>query len=748
MANQSGTQLFEQSMNGLISIDNADTISVFELDAENTNTDNLIVNNSITGTHIITQSGIGFNTLKNTLFNGNIGQIVGSTISQTIGTTTYNALNKTNLTGDFNVNNGNININNGNLTITNGNLVSSIQQIGNITNNMRNTNFVGNVDISGNLTLSGSLTYDILDIDAENLIVRQDASMNNVDISGNLIVKDVLHTYNSEYKNSIAYNFVQTTETTGIVVLSFSVIANVSANLTIGYISPLSVKENGLRALVDETTTTTINSCVANLYKDAVLYDTNSASSSNGYGVVQSFTIGADPIPPANAFNYQKYIMTLSGFFTINHISSPSITNYTIELVINSTRTNALAPSTYNLILNTTQSGYTQSAVIAYSPAVVADYQATNYSSAISFPSFPSSTDMGTIVCNEIINNNLYNYGEIITDSISVNNVLDTYTTDNIYNINQNLENSGFGILTFSVKPNISGTFVISFVCPLSIKENGIRPTTGNQTSITTFNSCVADLYKNSVSTGSSVSMSSSNGYGIAQTFVIQGGAVGVIPYNYQKYITTLTGSFTYNHTSSTSITNYAVRITLSRSDTSPVCQIQKIVMINTTFSSFIQSGLFSSSPTFINNFQAVDNFTNLNVYNDYTGVLVNNKLVNNNIYNSENITTQGLIQTIAPIVTSGVVSLPESTLSNVYLLAKSGGTTVTLTNASENYKGAIFYIRKISPTTLANNTTFTVETGASFVVNVTTYTTSQTSTGVYFILLYGGSGVWYFLNF
>ena len=58
MSQQAGNQLYEQSMNGLITIDNAETIECYELDAEIINVDNLTVNNLLT-TPNISNSTIG-----------------------------------------------------------------------------------------------------------------------------------------------------------------------------------------------------------------------------------------------------------------------------------------------------------------------------------------------------------------------------------------------------------------------------------------------------------------------------------------------------------------------------------------------------------------------------------------------------------------------------------------------------------------------------------------------------------------
>ena len=108
------------------------------------------LNGNLLSTGIITQSGTtGYNTLRNSLI-GSIAQNIGSTINQTTGTTNFNTLNKTNLTGELNINNGNLNLNNGNLTITNGNIVSSIKQIGSSINNT-----LANCAITNSLVVAG-----------------------------------------------------------------------------------------------------------------------------------------------------------------------------------------------------------------------------------------------------------------------------------------------------------------------------------------------------------------------------------------------------------------------------------------------------------------------------------------------------------------------------------------------------------------------------------------------------------------
>ena len=526
---QAGFQLYSQSMNGLINIENCDTIECFQIDAEVINTDTLAVNTSATinsltlssalnsnliqtGTNVIQQSGTGFNTLKNSLI-ANIAQTVGGTINQSVGTTTFNTLNKTNMTGDLNINAGGINLNNGNLTITNGNLVSSIQQIGAITNNMRNTNFIGNVDVNGNmevdnLTVSGNLTYDFITLDVDNLIVRDsalfecDVSMNNLDVygnirvtnllrigiddpaggsgdtatieyvskgitdqtvlrinttndpigtgvsddinlnpsggvgiktdnpvatldvngdcyintilttggdtnvNGNLDVNNVLRTYPTSIRYDYVYNLTTPVNVTGVEILTFSVIPNVSGNFTVGYVCPISVAENGSRPLTgDITTTTTINSATASLYINNNLYKQQGAYFNGAYGVTHSFTVAQSAIPSLNPYNYQKYLNILSDTFSIEHTAQPTVSNYKIELAVSYTRTNILGTSVYNLILNTTQSGYTQLAILSFSPALVANYTAPRQDT---IRDMPTTTDTGSILCNETYTNNIY----------------------------------------------------------------------------------------------------------------------------------------------------------------------------------------------------------------------------------------------------------------------------------------------------------------------------------------------------
>ena len=73
-----------------------------------------------------------------------------------------------------------------------------------------------------------------------------------------------------------------------------SVPANLSLNFTVSYISPISVQETGNRFPIQDsftTTTTKINSCVANLYKNGIVDATNNATSSNGFATTHSLLL-------------------------------------------------------------------------------------------------------------------------------------------------------------------------------------------------------------------------------------------------------------------------------------------------------------------------------------------------------------------------------------------------------------------------------------------------------------------------
>ena len=445
MSNTTGSQIYNQSMNGLISIENADTIQVYELDAEIITTDNLTVNNSATinslslstlssnliqaGTNIISQTGTGTNILKNTNFNGNVAisgnlTIEGDLIYDHVNIDVDNLIVRDSALFECDVSmNGNLRVNNL-LKIGLDNPSGGSADTATIEYRSYNIGTEGTVlrlnttnDSNDNINLNPSGKVGIkTDTPVATLDVNGDCYINTIlttggdtNISGNLDVNNVLRTYPTSIRYEYVYNFItplNVVNTANVEILTFSVIPNVSGNFTVGYICPISVKENGSRPLTNDiTTTTTINSVTANLYINNNLYKQQGAFFNGAYGVTHSFTVAQSAIPSLNPYNYEKYLNILSDTFLIEHTAQPTVSNYKIELVVNYTRTNILGTSVYNLILNTTQSGYTQLAVIAFSPAVVSNYTSPRQDT---IRDIPTTTDTGSILCNETYTNNIY----------------------------------------------------------------------------------------------------------------------------------------------------------------------------------------------------------------------------------------------------------------------------------------------------------------------------------------------------
>ena len=398
MSQQAGVQLYTQSMNGLITIDNADTISVYELDAQQINVDDLIVNNLLTTPQI-----------SNT----------------TIGT----------------------------ITQTGSNIIT---QTGTGTNILKDTNFNGNVEIDGNLILSGILEYDILDVDCENLIVQNDASLNMVNISGDLVVQGTSNFIGDASFNNINVsgdlqvdNVLQIFDGTGSIVgvsqpnntkhqllagTTFTVKANYNIDFTITIVCPIAFQHEGNNTGGVNDTTTILNSYTSSIKKNGVFLQNATTSSQNNEipTPVHRFTFGS-----SGNFTYNKYFTTLTNTFTINHIGSPTDTLYEVFYTFNWTTTQILVTNTsIGFYLNTTTTFFTETGVTTGTTPNLNVYHYADNWTAPSFnvvynvysPVFTPNTNLFEnvyqITCDQITTNNLIVENDVSANNLYVNNLI------------------------------------------------------------------------------------------------------------------------------------------------------------------------------------------------------------------------------------------------------------------------------------------------------------------------------------
>jgi hypothetical protein len=519
MSNQSGFQLYSQSMNGLLSIDNADTINVYELDASIINTDNLSVNNLLTvpfisdatigtitqsSTSIITQSGSGKNLFKNTDISGNL----------------Y----------------------------------------------VRN-----NVDISGNLNVSGSITYDIVDIDCENLKVQNDASLNRVNVSGNITQ-------------------------TGIISQSGSG-TNTLKNTTIGTITQSSTN------VITQTGT--------------------------GSNTLKNTTIG-----------------------TITQTDTGIITQ---------------TGTGVNVFKDTYVDG---------------DFTATGAWSSITQINngIISQTGTGTNLLKDTdINGDLEVQGDASFNNINVSGDLQVDNVLQIFNVNQSItgvsqpNNTKHQLLagtTFTVKAGYNIDFTITIVCPIAFQHEGVN-NGGVNNSQTILNSRTTSIKKNGVFLQNANTSSQNNAI---PTPVHQFNFGSNGNFNYNKYFTTLTNTFTINHVGSSTDTLYEVFYTFNWTTTQILVTNTSIgFYLNTTTTFFTETGVTTSTTPALGTFDYANNWTTPSfnvVYNSYSPIFTPNTNLFENVYRitCDQINTNNLIVENDVSVGGNLVVDNDLTTNNAYV--------------------------------------------------------------------------------
>ena len=727
MSQQSGVQLYTQSMNGLITIDNADTIQVFELDAEIINVDDLTVNNLLTTPNI-----------SNT----------------TIGT----------------------------ITQVNTNIIS---QTGSGTNLFKNTDFSGNVVIDGDLTLTGILDYDVLDIDCENLIVQNDASLNNVNIIGDLVVQQTSNFIGDVSMNNVNIsgdlqvdNVLQIFDGTGSIVgisqptnrkhvlgagTTFTVKANYNIDFTITIVCPIAFFHEGVNNGGVNDTLTKLNSYTTTINKNGVFLQNANTSSENNAIPTPShrFTFNN-----TGNFTYNKYFTTLTNTFTINHIGSPTDTLYEVFYTFNWTTTQVLVTNTsIGFYLNTNTTFFTETGVTTGTTPALGTFNYANNWTAPSFntvynvysPVFTPNTNLFEnvyqITCDLITTNNLIvtdlSVNNLTTNNLYVNELLDV---DNVSTFDPTIQLQEFIfdktsyttglfvgsqtlIYSFEVRGgNRPRTLTIDYSTPLSLTESGTVgiPQTGLRSTI---NSATLSLYREgilvSTTTGTKTNTTDPK-YNITSAG----------SYNYTQFVNIITGSITHIETSPATRT-YELKISLNNTRAGPSGGTYGYVA-NTLITGITKSANVDNLETFTNysaGYYVVTVANQTPIYSTDTGTLTNNCLVNNNLYNKAEFN-------VLNFVSSAVFTLTTS--NSYYLLGRASAIQINLPYLYNNYNGFTVYLRKAPPT--RNSDTITINAsvnGCLYYHNNMTPTNAHIdyNNDVAWILIYAGDGDWYLLN-
>jgi hypothetical protein len=412
-------------------------------------------------------------------------------------------------------------------------------------------------------------------------------------------------------------------------------------------------------------------------------------------------------------------------------------------------------------MLNTTFSGYTQSSVIAYSPTVIGNYQATNYTiTTISV----SSTDTGSILCNEI-NSNIFNGQEL-----DINNVLEAYPfkdTGITNTINYSQTDLFVGtqteILSFSDIPSNGYNATITLKCPLSLYESG------NYDSPSTI-----------TSTGSSISSVSFYLYKNGDLILTQSGTFSNSGFFNWSFALRVYGFYTYNrftHTAyatlnfsippSSTASTYSLKMNMVNIRNNAVSGSTYGYIANTTNSGNNYTGVIT--PNTYSPLTPYEAPSYLFTFTDYippyttdTGYLINNILVNNDIYNQNSITTTNLTST--NITTNSLYKKAEfyninfvssgtftpTTSFSFYLYGRAGDIQCNLPYLSNDFRGYNLWMRKAVPSGNSNYIVINCDVnGVTFYdKNMTAITTDKTfNNEVAFHLVYAGNGIWYSLN-
>jgi len=631
MSQQAGVQLYGQSMNSLLELSNVQTIECYELDAEIINVDNLQVNNLLTTPNI-----------SNT----------------TIGTITQIGTN-------------------------------IITQSGTGTNTLKNTN------ITGNLSVSGTVTYDVVDIDCENLIVQNDASLNNVNIIGNIIQTGV-------GTNTLKNTTIGTITQSGTNIITQSGTGNNTLkNTTIGTITQT------------DTNIITQSGTGNNTLKNITQSGTNIISQSGtGNNLLKSITqSGGDYISQSGTGNNVLKNITQSGTNIIsqsgtgnNILKDTEITgDFQIDEVLQTS-------TTTDIIYNITTHPSALTALGSIGTFITFSVQKRyNVNFTINFNVAISKKETGTLSGTALYTENgIDGYG--VTFFLYKNGVLQTSKT--------NTTSNGGGV-TYYQTTITTGAYSYEAYC-----ANVLSFFTINHTSVST------DTYYTigfrvpvTIQNRNPDYINPNSVYGLIANTTVAG---------FQSYAGDVTTEFIMTGYT----TSYATKT------------------INSSSYNNNSTGMILGNKLVLNDINTTD-VTSTDIYStNLTSTNINSTDITSTRITSNLVTSTRIINNYISITTS-----PYTLTANnsYYLISRTSGTTynqINLPNLTNNYTGLTVYLRKAPPTTNSNNIRINCLTGTSYYFSNMIPRTSSTSptyieysTSTAWILMYNGDGDWYLLN-
>jgi cytoskeletal protein CcmA (bactofilin family) len=763
MSNQSGVQLYGQSMNGLLELSNVQTIECYELDAEIINVDNLTVNNSLTvpnisnttigtitqsGTNIITQTGSGTNVLKNTDISGNL----------------Y-VSNNVDISGNLYVSN-NVDIS-GNLYVSN------------------------NVDISGNLTISGIVTYDMVDIDCENLIVRNDTSLNDVNVSGVLTMGSSLTSIINQPSKTAGAG---TPVTPNHLSLTFIQEVRVEETLDVyGY----AFFRNNMTQFVDSFNTLrgqteilgtlyTPNTTVRGTLTQTDAYIISQSGTGNnilknitqsGTNIISQSGTGNNLLKSINQTGGDYISQTGTGTNTLKNITQTGSniitqngTGFNLLKSINQTGADYISQTGTgtNTLKNITQTG---SSIISQPSGsgtnLLKDTIINNNLTVNNLLTVPniSNTTIGTITQTganiitqtglglNILKNTEIN-GNFIVDNVAdflPNTDVETYIFDEEL-LTDVVASTATEITFFTFK--VRGTtqtknFLINLSFPLSNFQTGTQNISPNTVTNTLFGASNQQfvLRRNGVVVSYTTPSYTNGG---TKSYSITGTGA----FTYQQYLSMFScvipftegglGVFYRTYTVGVALTSSVIIPTPARINPSTFKY-----KINTTITGFTATGGLVTNLNGLYTDYAVGSYSitqtdfvePTTLYTNYAGTLVNNSLVNNNLFNRAEFNNLYYI-TYTPY--------ELFTINSYYMISKTGDTQINLPYFTNNFTGFTVNIRKASPSSNSDAITINASVnGCLYYPNNMTPTNANIrySSSVSWTLLYAGDGNWYLLN-
>lgn len=640
MSQQAGFQLYGQTMNGILDLTNVQSIEAYEIYSENINTDTLTVNNLLT-----------------------VPQISNTQI--------------------------------GTITQTGTNIIT---QTGTGTNILKNT------DISGNLTVSGSLTYDIIDIDCEDITIRGNLIMTN---NLNSIINQPTKTSSPGFP--ITPNHLSLTNIQGLTVED-------SLNV-IGY----GFFNNNITQLADGNNTFRGNTDIS-----GTLYTPNTIVRGNLTAQQKSIFIGdvsMNNLVVQNDASFNK--INVSGNTNLNNVNingnlivqqktnfigDVSMNNLIVQQDASFNRVNISGNLRIENVLTTDENLFLQdfifdetsylTGLFVGTPTKIFSFNVFGNNRPITF-----TVDYSTPLAlseNNTASSNLSGVGSIINSAIV-----------NLYR-NGTLISTTYGTKYYSNYPNYSiTTGVFNY-------KQFVNIITGSITITDTYSATTPTLYELKMSFNNTRQITTGGTYGYEANTLETGITKSANVTNYQTY--------------SYSAGAYTVTV----SNQTPTYTTDTGTLIN---NSLVNNDIYNSK-----------NITNLgNIINSGNITNLGNIINSGNITNSQTTTTHGLVNTTLINNYISITTTPYTlvTTNSYYFISRASDVQINLPNLSNIYTGFTVYLRTAPPTRNADTIIINCLTGVSYYHDNLTPTNAfvNYNSSVAFHLFYAGSGDWYLLN-